>query len=235
MAHGYTGKSQLPIFNHKKRSILTKIIRNQPHVYAELHRYGLQSVLKTSAGTIDAKNTYYTPAFGACHEIDGDELAKSMERVAEAFFSIDDLNSRTLMPYPHDPNREPKLWAKYDNLTAKERLDQIDLPQISKDRFDAMISSLGSLPGSQTGFVEVLRWYALGGHSMAGLYELCGIYKLGEGGMTRFARSVLADYKGHLVLNTVVKKIEQSNQSTLIHTSTGGQIRAKYVISTIPQ
>ncbi|KAK7217706.1 hypothetical protein V2G26_005709 [Clonostachys chloroleuca] len=207
---------------------------NQPHVYAELHRYGLQSIMKTSEGNLDAKANYYTPANASSKEINPEDVGPVIQRVADAFFTIDGLTSRQLMPYPHEPFRSPALWAKYDHLSAKDRLNQLNLPQIEKDIFDSMISSLGSVPGSGCGFVECLRWYALGNHSMENMFELAGLYKLGKGGMSRFARSILSDYRGHLVLNTVIKKIAQTDQSVLLHTQSGHQIRAKYVISTIP-
>ena len=133
--------------------------RNQPHVYSEIYRYNLQGNMKTSAGTVDAKSTLYAAAFSEPDNLDGMETAAAVQRAADAFFSIDGLTSRDLMPYPHDPMRQPALWTKYDHLSAKDRLDQLDIPQIEKDLFDGMISSFGSVPGSQCGFTEVLRWH----------------------------------------------------------------------------
>ncbi|KAI8153589.1 hypothetical protein K4K49_002947 [Colletotrichum sp. SAR 10_70] len=138
------------------------------------------------------------------------------------------------MPYPHDPLREPALWIKYDHLSAKDRLDQLDIPQLEKDLFDAMISSFGAVPGDQCAFTEVLRWYALGGHSMAGVFELAGTYKLGKGGMTSLARSILSDYGGHLVLNAAVDRVVQNGTSVTVSTKAGHRIEAKYLVSTIP-
>ncbi|KAK1506106.1 lysyl oxidase-like protein 2/3/4, partial [Colletotrichum tamarilloi] len=158
----------------------------------------------------------------------------AVQNVADAFFSIDGLSSRELMPYPHDPFRLPALWTKYDHLSAKDRLDQLDVSQRDKDLFDAMISSFGAVPGSECGFTEVLRWYALGGHSMAGTFELAGMYKLGGGGMTSLARAILDDYRGHVVLNAVVEKVEQRGSTVVVSTKNGRRFEAKYCISTIP-
>lgn len=122
------------------------------------------------------ETTRYTAAFSPSQEINGEEMNAAVQRAADAFFSIGGLSSRNLMPYPHNPLREPALWIKYDHLSAKDRLDQLDIPQLEKDLFDAMISSFGAVPGDQCAFTEVLRWYALGGHSMAGVFELAGTY-----------------------------------------------------------
>lgn len=199
-----------------------------------MHRYGLHSNLKTSAGTLDAKTTLYTAAFSAPNNIDGGDVNSAVQRVADDFFSIDGLSSRDLMPYPHEPFRQPVPWLKYDHLSVKDRLGQLDLPQIEKDLFDAMVSSFGSAPGSECGFTEALRWYALGGHTMAGVFELAGVYKLGKGGMSSFARAILDEYSGHLLFNTVLEKVEQNNSSVTLTAKNGRQIRSNQVISTIP-
>ena len=199
-----------------------------------MYRYNLQGNLKTSAGTVDAKSTLYAAAFSKPANLDGMETAAAVQRAADAFFSIDGLTSRELMPYPHDPMRQPALWTKYDHLSAKDRLDQLDIPQIEKDLFDGMISSFGSVPGSQCGFTEVLRWYALGGHSMAGVFEHAGIFKLGNGGMTSLARAILSDYRGHLLFGTTINAIEQDKNSVTLTSKNGRTIKARCVISTIP-
>jgi lysyl oxidase-like protein 2/3/4 len=69
---------------------------------------------------------------------------------------------------------------------------------------------------------------------MAGVFELCGVYKLGNGGMTSFARAVLKEYNGHLLFNTVAKKITQNSRGVVVEAENGRQIKARYVISTIP-
>ncbi|CAJ0544187.1 Ff.00g034910.m01.CDS01 [Fusarium sp. VM40] len=207
---------------------------NQPHVYSEIHRYNLQGNLKTSAGTASAQSTTYTAAFSTPHNLDGGETSSATQRAADAFFSIDGLSSRDLMPYPHDPMRQPALWMKYDHLSAKDRLDQLDIPQIEKDLFDGMISSFGSAPGSHCGFTEVLRWYALGGHSMAGVFEHAGIFKLGKGGMTSLARSIISEYRGNLLLETTINAIEQDRDGVTLFAKNGRKFQASHVISTIP-
>ncbi|KAK7397878.1 hypothetical protein QQX98_012746 [Neonectria punicea] len=69
---------------------------------------------------------------------------------------------------------------------------------------------------------------------MAGVFKLARAFKLGKGGMTSFARSILSDYSGHLLLNTVVDKVAQKDRSVVLSAKDGRQIRAKYVVSTVP-
>lgn len=208
---------------------------NQPHVYVELHRYNLHRNLKTSAGTFQPVTQYYKAAGGSVQELSPDEVGGICEHVAARLFQIDGMDSWTMMPYPHDPLREPAPWKKYDHLSVKVRLDQLtDIPQHERDIFESMVNSFGSAPGEKTGLVEVLRWYALGGHTMASTFELAGIYKLGKGGMTSLALAMLGDYKGDIMLRSHVDEIKQTATGVIVRTKTDRLIKANAVVCTVP-
>ncbi|KAJ4356856.1 uncharacterized protein N0V89_004893 [Didymosphaeria variabile] len=208
---------------------------NQPHLYAELVRYGLHRNLKASAGTSEAVNQYYKGGDAVIEEVSPEEFGEISERVCAKLFQIDGLSSRELMPFPHDPLRDPAPWKKYDHLSVQDRLDQMkDVSKHEKAVFASLVNSFGSAPPEDTGLVEVLRWYALGGHTMAQTFELAGTYKIGTGGMTNFALSILRDYKGDLSLKTPISQISQDPNVVAITTRAGKQIKAKYLISTIP-
>lgn len=208
---------------------------NQPHLYAELVRYGLQHNLKTSAGTSAPQKQYYTPPNVPPVEISAEKAAETTEKVAIEFFKIDGLDSRQLMPYPHDPFREPALWKKYDHLAVRQRLDSLkNFSQYEKDLFESQINTFGSAPGTEIGFVEALRWYALGGHNIASVFELAGIYKIGHGGMSSLARAILQDFRGDILCNSPVSGIHQNGTIVTVRTKNEKIYRAKSVVSTIP-
>ncbi|KAL4925280.1 flavin monoamine oxidase family protein [Aspergillus undulatus] len=207
----------------------------QPHLYTELHRCGLHQDLKTSAGTIAPERQSFTSASGVMEDLSIPEAAAALERVAQRVFTIDGLDSRDLMPYPHNSLREPAPWKRYDNLSVKDRLDALhEIPEREKALFDSNISTFGSAPARDIGFVEALRWYALGGHSIAGVFEMAGIYKLGNGGMTALARAIFEQYAGDRVFNTVVSEIRQSANGVEVTTMQDRKVRAKTIVSTIP-
>lgn len=106
--------------------------------------------------------------------------------------------------------------------------------QYEKDLFESNVSTFGSAPGEDIGFTEALRWYALGGHSFAGLFEMAGVYKLGNGGMTSFARAVMDEFTGDLLFNTAVQEINHLASGVQVVTAGGELLKAKAVISTIP-
>lgn len=193
--------------------------------------------MKSSAGTLEPEKTYYQQAGAQVQQVDSAEFGQIVQSVADNFFDIDGMTSRKLMPFPHDPFREPAPWKKYDHLTVRQRLDQLDLPALDKEYFESTVNSYGSAPGTEIGFVEALRWYALGGHNMAQVFELAGIYKLGKGGMTSFGRLILQDARCDILLDTVISEIISTDASGLgTVKSQNGQwiLKAKAIISTIP-
>ncbi|KAL3472860.1 amine oxidase [Aspergillus californicus] len=207
----------------------------QPHVYAELHRYGLHKNLKTSAGFVETEKQMFTTAEGVIEEISIAESGDALERIAQRVFTIDGYDSRALMPYPHDSLRDPALWKKYDHLSVKDRLDRLgDIPSRERALFESNISTFGSASTAETGFVDALRWYALGGHTMAGVFEMAGMYKLGKGGMTAFAEAILGEYTGDTLFETAVSEIRHVPSGVEVRTVRGQKVRAKAVVSTIP-
>ena len=207
----------------------------QPHLYSELHRYGLHKNLKTSSGTAAPARQVFKHGKASPQDVSIEVAGETLERVAQAFFTIEGKTSRELMPYPHDPFKSPAPWMKYDHLSVKDRLDiLIEFSSWEKALFESNASTFGSAPGKDTGFTEALRWYALGGHSMAGVFELAGIYKIGNGGMTSFARAILCDYTGDMLFGCTVKEVSQSGSGVKITTGSGRCIKANLAISTIP-
>lgn len=211
------------------------IFWDQPHFYSQLHRYGLHRNLKTSAGTLAPARSLWKPASGPVEEIDMVENAKVLEEVAQRFFTIDGQDSRALMPYPHDSLRQPGPWRKYDHLSVKDRLNSLPgISQRDKDWFESVINTFGSAPGKDIGFVDALRWYALGGHSIATLFEKAAVFKLGNGGMTSFARAIFDDFKGDRLFNTVVSEINHTATGVTVKTTLGLAVKARAIVSTIP-
>lgn len=206
--------------------------RNQPNVFSELSRYGRDKVLKPTIASINPAKSLHN--FGnTVEEIPADFL-DTTEQIAKKFFAVDGLTSRELLPWPHDPFRQPAPWQKYDYLSVQDRLDQLEIPPKDKAIFEAYIGLFGCCSLKETSFIEILRWYALSGHSIAGVYELSSTYKLGDGGMTAFARCIMSDFTGDRLFGTHVAEIKQDGTGAQIVTSSGQQIKASVVVCTVP-
>ncbi|KLU92638.1 hypothetical protein MAPG_11583 [Magnaporthiopsis poae ATCC 64411] len=206
----------------------------QPFVYGEIVRYDLQRHLKTSSGAF-ATERLFRSSSGSITTMPAKDQDSAMRRIADKFFCIDGLSSRELIPYPLDILRQPAPWTKYDHLTVRERLDQVDgESQQDKDVFEAFLSTFGGVSGRELAWTEALRWFALGGHDMDRVVEFAGIYKLGGGGMTMLAKSILNDYSGDVLMGTTIHKIVQDGLRVILTSTNGREIRADRAVCTIP-
>ncbi|KAM0489803.1 hypothetical protein ACHAP8_012218 [Fusarium lateritium] len=210
---------------------------NQPHLYAELTRYDLHHNLKTSNGTLKPEVTYWQGTAGNKSALEQKAVEDAMvaaERLASKVFSIDGYTSKELMPYPHDPARLTP-WCIYDHLSIRDRLDSItDESDENKAYFQGLTNTFGTSPSNEIGFTEALRWYALGGHTLTQMFELVGLYKLGNSGMTSFAKAIFEDYSGAALFSTEVTKISQTSDKVTVTTKDGRSLSAGHIICTIP-
>jgi monoamine oxidase len=220
---------------HLYTDVLTESIRSQPHFYAELHRQGLVQNIKSSAGSTATEYVLHRPKGASVQKYD--DVANYNARcaaIAEMLFSIDGLTPRELMPYPHDPSR-PQPWMKYDSMSVQHRLDQLDISLEDKQLFAAHTNSFGSATARDIAYTDALRWYALGGYSLATMYDAAASYKLGNGGTTNMARNILNEYHEDRVLNKVVTAVQETRGSrVLVRCADESSYSARMVVCTIP-
>jgi len=190
--------------------------------------------LKTSAGSAAMEQVLYKPPGSHVIKLDAEDYAIKLSRIADMFFGIDGMTPRQVMPYPHQPLR-PQPWHKYDSMSVQDRLDQLDLTQEDKDLFVAQPNSFGSSHARDTAWTDALRWYALGGYSFATMFDAVGCFKLGNGGMTNFARHILDEYAGDRALNKVVTSVKEvGNVKVVVSCADGSSFVARRVVCTIP-
>ena len=167
-----------------------------------------------SAGTFAPEVTYYRSSDNKTEELNGnDSQYTTFDAIFQQFFAFDGHTSRSLMPFPHDPFREPAPWKNYDPLSVSDRIEQlrasVSFSDKDLDMFESLTNGSGLTQADKRGFTEFLFWWALGGHSMAGITEANGVWKVGKGGMTEFARRVFDDYEGDVLFGAEVVKVSQ--------------------------
>lgn len=179
---------------------------HQPSIWTELTRYGLERNLAVTCGASSPETSFFTPVLGKMEPL---QSSNSLQALADAFFRVDGHTSQTLLPFPYDPEHSPAPWKRYDHLSVRDRLDQMtDVAEEDKDALEHVIGGTTLVAADKCGFVHFLKWYALGGHSLQRMSEMTEWYRVGQGGMTRLARSILADFKGDLLFKTVVTEVK---------------------------
>lgn len=93
----------------------------------------------------------------APNEVNTTEYTTTLQVTADKVFEVDGISCRNLMPCPHNPSSKPVLWEKYDGVTVRERLDQLDLREFDRAIFESTVSSFGSGTPKDVSFFETPR------------------------------------------------------------------------------
>lgn len=185
-------------------------------------------------GPLHCDAVYYKYRDQKAKQVDPVEFDRIADAICEKFFNIDGLTLRDYLPRPHEPLRYPDVYAKYDKLSVQDRLDQLDFSDEDKATFATLAGGFGQSHPRDVGFMEAANWFARVGGSNAGINEYCSTYKIGNGGTTSLARAILSDFEGDLVVNAPVAEIAQDRQCVKVTLRDSRQVKARYLICTIP-
>jgi monoamine oxidase len=196
----------------------------QPHVWAEITRYGLE--IDEPALTAPPRNAWVTS--GGLREGSLDDFSLLAFRAAGAFF----FDAMQVFPRPHDPLFAPGV-AKVDRLSVADRLERLGLPEDQRDILGAIFATSCHSALSEAGLIEMLRWYALPGGSLQGYIDSVGRYWI-RGGTKALIEGILADGRPEIRLSTPVNAVRQQGEGVVVTTEEGEAISARAVVVSIP-
>lgn len=158
-----------------------------------------------------------------------------IETALAEFFTIDGLTARQLMPWPMNVFREPALWKRYDHLSISDRLDSTtSLTMEARNLIEMNYTANSGTDAANTAFSGALRWYALGGYTFAGTTSVSGTYKIGDGGMTSLANTMVRELNCDRSFGTEVTRIVQDGEGVTLQTKHGKTLTAGHAVCTIP-
>jgi monoamine oxidase len=190
----------------------------QPHVWAEITRYGLEVV--ASPEPVRA----YWWAQGERREGTPDELLGLLDPGNEALLA----EARSWIPQPYRPLANPDL-AEADAVTVRSRIDALDLPADQRELLAAFWTLNFNGPIEDAGYAQAMRWCSLASGSWPIMFEACATYKLRDG--TRaLADAIAADGEAELRLESPVASIADGT----VTLADGEQIQGAAVVVTLP-
>jgi phytoene dehydrogenase-like protein len=200
----------------------------QPFVWSERMRYGIG--LAESAAFTSAERAIYLaggrrvettpPAFA---ELFASGVRKYMAPAAEAF------------PRPFDPLHSD-AWRRWDALSSAAALDELRLPQPERDIVAGLAAINGHTHLEQIGYLDQLKWYALGAYDPLRLFENCARYRL-EGGTRSLLDAIAADARAagaELRTSTPVASIVQEGRGYRVIADDDTAVVASRVLVAVP-
>lgn len=157
-----------------------------------------------------------------------------VEAAFKKLCDVDGRSGRTVLPFPHDLHFNPEI-KRWEAISVAQRLRQID-DRISSEEASTLKSFISAISGNDmdsTGFFDILRWWALCGYTVGGLYDCTETYKIPTG-QSSFAKcffdEAVRTENLSYCFNTRVTSIVQDRHSVTLNNSWS----AKRVICTLP-
>jgi monoamine oxidase len=194
----------------------------QPHVWAEITRYGLeltQSPLpRWSRWIVDGELRKGSP-----EEFLG-LLDGGMSRFLE--------DSRARFERPYEPFHGEDL-EEIDGLSVTDRLDEMGLDREQNAMNEGFWSICFNAPAREGALTQALRWGALSMGDWQLMLEAAATYKF-AGGTRALMEAIIADGGADTQLSKPVAVIERSGEGATVITRDADRISARAIIVTAP-
>ncbi|MCH6471577.1 flavin monoamine oxidase family protein [Sinomonas terrae] len=195
---------------------------SQPHVWAELTRYGIGVVTAP-----DVEKAYWH-ADGRLHEGSPEELMMLLDGPNRDFLAP----SRQLVPLPYEPLTNPAI-KEADQLTVAEKIDDLELEPVSDDLMRSFWALNFNGPIDDAAYTQALRWAAAAFHEWPIMFETCATYKV-QGGTAALAQAILDDADVDLCLGAAVAEVRQDAEGVVAVVRDGSEYAAKAMVVTLP-
>ncbi|TPX16235.1 uncharacterized protein E0L32_003884 [Thyridium curvatum] len=205
----------------------------QPHVWAEVTRYGLVDNVKMSTCmSKEADVSYLNDAKDGTIRERPEKTDERLLPLIHKLMDIDGDGGETVFPQPWLPLENREVWGAWD-ISLQERVDQLDISQADRDFVLSWLSMNTCSAPAQSSFLNLLRLYSLSGYEFNIFMEICGKYKLKDG-TSRLASAIYSEFTGDSQFNCIVKSISSTREGMVVTSKDGRSFSGKEVICTIP-
>ena len=194
----------------------------QPHVWAEITRYGLEltqsPVPSWSRWIVD----------GELRKGSAEEFLGLLDGGLSSFLE----DSRVRFERPYEPFHGEDL-EEIDGLSVTDRLDEMGLDREQYAMNEGFWSICFNAPAREGALTQALRWGALSMGDWQLMLEAAATYKF-AGGTRALMEAIIADGGADTQLSKPVAVIERSGEGATVITRDADRISARAIIVTAP-
>lgn len=194
----------------------------QPHVWAEVTRYGIGTVM-----SLEHTKGYWFEG-GELRSGSSEELFDLLEEPLERAL---ELTHEFEQPYQDAPRKE--LIEAASERSMSEQLAMLDLTQDQQDLAKRYISAFGGARPDLYAASTFPHFTALYGHSWRGHLEASYLLKFRDGTIS-LAQAMADDSAADLRLSTPVASVKRNEGGVTVVTSDGEEIDARAAVVTAP-
>jgi monoamine oxidase len=197
---------------------------SQPHVWAEIMRYGLP--IEESAAA--AANLAVWMEQGKRVEGPYDDYAVLFQRATDAFFAP----AREALPRPFDP-----LFAKgnekLDAMNAVEAIEALKTTAVERDLALSLAAVSAHAKPETSSYLDQLRWFALGDFDVWNMFDNTARYRV-RGGTKTLLDRIHEDSNTDTRFSTPIASIKQNDDWVTVTSKDGENFRARSAIVAVP-
>jgi monoamine oxidase len=197
----------------------------QPHVWAEVTRYGL-GVVESPGLAAPGHCVWLT---GGQRKIGSPEELFGLLAQGTAQFCHE---LEQIVPRPYDPLFVDGV-TELDHLSVQDRLNSLGLSDEERDVLSGFWATACHAPCAEGGLMTMLRWWALGQRDFALLMDAVARYKL-EGGTQTLLEAMIVDGQPEVRLSTPVSRVEQDAEQVRIITRSDECLTAQAAVIAVP-
>lgn len=201
----------------------------QPHVWAEITRYGM--AIAESPGATPQTASWITE--GRLRAGDPQRSFGRLATLMERHFDVDRQHGRLAMPRSYDALAAPEWARKLDAWSATDRIAQMPLSAEQRDILNPILCINSHSNPADGGFLSQLHWWALSEYDFGRMLDRLGRYKIVQG-MAGLATAMLNDSTAELSLGTPVQSISQAGETVSVTTRSGTSYGARAVVVAVP-
>ena len=195
----------------------------QPHVWAEVTRYGLEVTRGPRS-----QETFWL----AGNEVRRGTLEDFMELIDPGMTRLLE-DTMKWLPRPDAPLTVENL-AEADQYNLQEMLDKLDLSEDERNANEAAWVGHFNAPLDQCAYVNALRWTAASAGHWHLMHEASAIFRLKDG-TDALVKAIAADSGTDIRLNAPVAAIRHNSEGATVIYGDGQEIHGRKVVVTLPQ
>lgn len=202
----------------------TWIYNSQPFVWSEVIRYGLK--VEETPGAVPDEMILI---------LNGERIVLDETKLEEVVLGwmLFTESVRSVVPRPYEllHNREEALVA--DRISALAHLDSLPLSPLARAFTRGVVELVASGPADSVSYLDILRFYMLGGSEFSNFMDSASRFKLKEG-TARLLNHIAEERNFDVQLNAHVTAIEEQGDHVVVSLRDGSKRKARAVVSTLP-
>lgn len=198
----------------------------QPHMWAEISRYGLDGDLLDAFQMPDAA---LVPQDGGIGWIDAETFMERDHVTTTRFFE----NSREIFPYPFDVLAQRDKMKALDDKSVQDRIDELGLSSDESGYLAALLTMESQRPATESSYLFWLRVWANAGHNAESASEALFGKRL-RNGTKSVLDAMIADGGFELRLGTKVTGVATAKDGVTVTTAHGDRVSASAVVVATP-